>query len=45
MIDGKPFIFAVELDANTVLPALQKIGVDLSRILHGVQQFSYFDTI
>jgi acyl dehydratase len=39
------FIIAVELDANTLFPALQNIGVNLSRILHGEQQFSYFDTI
>src|SRR5207244_13481163 len=36
------FIFAVELDADTVLAALKHMGVNLGRILHGEQQFTYF---
>jgi acyl dehydratase len=39
------FIFAAELDANTLLPALKDLGVNLSRILHGEQQFTYFAPI
>jgi len=35
------FIFAAELDANTLVPALKEMGVDLNRILHGEQQFAY----
>jgi acyl dehydratase len=35
------FIFAAELDADTVLPVLRELGVDLRRILHGEQQFTY----
>jgi acyl dehydratase len=36
------FIFAGELDANTLVPALKEMGVNLDRILHGEQQFTYF---
>jgi len=36
------FIFAAELDADTVLAALKNMGVNLARILHGEQQFTYF---
>lgn len=35
------FIFAAELDANTLTPALREMGVNLQRILHGEQQFTY----
>ena len=35
------FLFAAELDANTLVPALQEMGVDLSKILHGEQRFDY----
>ena len=35
------FIFAAELDAGTLMPALIEMGVNLSRILHGEQQFTY----
>ncbi len=36
------FIFAAELDAQTLLPVLKEMGVDLARILHGEQAFTYF---
>jgi acyl dehydratase len=36
------FIFAAELDGDTVLAALKNMGVNLARILHGEQQFTYF---
>ncbi|MEQ1754462.1 MAG: MaoC family dehydratase N-terminal domain-containing protein [Micropepsaceae bacterium] len=39
------FIFAAELDANTLMPALQEMGVNLSRILHGEQRFDYVEPI
>jgi acyl dehydratase len=39
------FIFAAELDANTLMPALTEMGVNLSRILHGEQQFTYLAPI
>lgn len=35
------FLFAAELDAETFLPALVEMGVDLRRVLHGEQQFTY----
>ncbi|NGZ85149.1 MaoC family dehydratase N-terminal domain-containing protein [Duganella aceris] len=35
------FLFAAELDADTFLPALVEMGVDLGRVLHGEQQFTY----
>lgn len=35
------FLFAAELDAGTFLPALVEMGVDLGRVLHGEQQFTY----
>lgn len=35
------FLFAAELDADTFLPALVEMGIDLQRVLHGEQQFSY----
>jgi acyl dehydratase len=35
------FIFAAELDASTVLPVLRQMGVNLDRILHGEQKFTY----
>lgn len=35
------FIFAAELDAGTLMPALIEMGVNLPRILHGEQQFTY----
>jgi acyl dehydratase len=35
------FIFAAELDADTLMPALQGMGVNLQRVLHGEQQFTY----
>jgi len=35
------FIFAAELEAGTVLDALRAMGVNLGRILHGEQQFTY----
>jgi len=35
------FLFTTELDAETFLPALAGMGVDLRRILHGEQQFTY----
>ncbi len=39
------FIFAAELDANTLVPAMNEMGVNLDRILHGEQQFTYFAPI
>lgn len=39
------FIFAAELDAETLMPALTKMGVNLSRVLHGEQQFEYFGPV
>ena len=39
------FIFAAELDSNTLMPALQEMGVNLSRILHGEQRFDYVEPI
>lgn len=39
------FIFAAELDAGTLLPALRDMGVDLRRILHGEQQFTYLSPV
>jgi acyl dehydratase len=39
------FIFAAELDANTLVPALRDMGVNLQRVLHGEQQFTYFAPI
>lgn len=39
------FIFAAELDANTLMPAPQEMGVNLDRILHAEQQFTYFAPI
>ncbi len=35
------FIFAAELDSGTLVPALSDMGVNLARILHGEQQFTY----
>jgi acyl dehydratase len=35
------FIFAAELDANTLMSAVTEMGVNLQRILHGEQQFTY----
>ena len=35
------FLFAAELDANTFLPALVEMGIDLGRVLHGEQRFTY----
>lgn len=35
------FIFAAELDAGTLMPALIEMGVNLQRVLHGEQQFTY----
>lgn len=35
------FIFAAELDADTLIPAMVGMGVNLQRILHGEQQFTY----
>src|SRR5207244_4703863 len=39
------FIFAAELDADTVLTAIKHMGVNLARILHGEQQFTYFAAV
>lgn len=39
------FIFAAELDANTLFPMMQEMNVNLGRILHGEQKFSYFAPI
>jgi acyl dehydratase len=39
------FIFAAELDADTLMPALKSIGVNLDRMLHGEQRFTYFAPI
>jgi len=39
------FIFAAELDANTLVPAVKEMGVNLERILYGEQQFTYFAPI
>jgi acyl dehydratase len=39
------FIFAAELDAGTLMPALINMGVNLNRILHGEQQFTYLAPI
>jgi acyl dehydratase len=35
------FIFTAELDADTMIPAMVEMGVNLQRILHGEQQFTY----
>ncbi len=35
------FIFAAELDSNTLVPALKGMGVNLQRVLHGEQQYTY----
>ena len=35
------FLFAAELDAGTLMPALHEMDVNLPRILHGEQQFTY----
>jgi acyl dehydratase len=35
------FIFAAELDANTLMPALIEMEVNLQRVLHGEQSFTY----
>jgi len=35
------FVIAGELDADTVRAALVEIGVDIARILHGEQRFTY----
>jgi acyl dehydratase len=35
------FLFTAELDANTLMPSLQEMGVSLSRVLHGEQRFDY----
>ncbi len=39
------FIFAAELDAGTLMPALIDMGVNLNRILHGEQQFTYLASV
>jgi acyl dehydratase len=39
------FLVAGELDADTVRIALVEIGVDISRILHGEQHFTYYAPI
>ncbi len=39
------FIFAAELDANTLVPALREMGINLDRILHGEQEFTYYAPI
>ena len=39
------FIFAAELDANTLIPMMQEMNVNLGRILHGEQKFSYLAPI
>ena len=39
------FIFAAELDAGVLLSALRDMGVNLDRILHGEQQFTYLAPI
>ncbi|HJW50395.1 MAG TPA: MaoC family dehydratase N-terminal domain-containing protein [Burkholderiaceae bacterium] len=39
------FIFAAELDADTLFPMMQEMNVNLERILHGEQKFSYFAPI
>jgi acyl dehydratase len=39
------FIFTAELDADTFMPALVEMGVNLQRILHGEQQFTYLAPI
>jgi acyl dehydratase len=39
------FIFAAELDANTLIPTMKEMGVNLDRILHGEQQFTFLSPI
>lgn len=39
------FLFAAELDANTLFPTLIDMGVDLLRLLHGEQQFTYLHPV
>jgi acyl dehydratase len=39
------FIFAAELDASTLVPAIRDMGINLDRILHGEQQFTYLAPI
>jgi hypothetical protein len=36
------FLFAAELDAHTIMQVLDDLGVDLKRVLHGEQEFTYF---
>lgn len=39
------FIFAAELDTDTLMPALKEMGVNLDRVLHGEQEFTYYAPI
>lgn len=39
------FIYAAELDAGTLEPAMKALGIDLTRTLHGEQHFTYHGPI
>ena len=39
------FPFTIELDGPELLPVLRLLDMDIARLLHGSQEFEYFDTI
>ena len=39
------FPFTVELDGPELLPVLSMLNMDIGKVLHGSQEFEYFETI
>jgi len=39
------FVFAAELDSNTMFALFDRLGVPLSKVLHGEQGFEYFSPV
>ncbi|WNC73827.1 MaoC family dehydratase N-terminal domain-containing protein [Thalassotalea psychrophila] len=39
------FPFTIELDGPELLPVLRVLNMDIGKLLHGSQDFEYFDTI
>lgn len=39
------FPFVLDMEAPTILPCVDALGLDMNRVLHGLQDFEYFGAI